>query len=84
MTYRAPKQEGKSGTETKGGDGTTQEFSIAHGLGSVPSTINVVPKSEDASADMWFNADASSIVVKYATAPPSGTDNLVWQWTVHY
>jgi len=84
MTYRLPKQEGKSGTETQSGDGTTERFTIPHGLGSTPSTINVVAKSEDASADMWFNSGSQNIVVRYAAAPPSGSNNLVWQWEVQY
>ena len=71
--------DGVNGTSTQSGDGSTK-YSIAHGLSSTPEYVNVKPKTEDAAADTWYSYDGTYIHIYYATAPPTGTDNLVWQW----
>ena len=69
-----------SGTATFSGDGTTTQFSIAHGLVSTPSKVLVTPMSSDAVGDFWIDVDDTYIYVNYKTAPPSGTDNIVLGW----
>ena len=69
-----------SGTATFSSDGTTTQFSIAHGLVSTPSKVLVTPMSADAAGDFWIDVDDTYIYVNYKTAPPSGTDNIVLGW----
>lgn len=69
-----------SGTATFSGDGTTTQFTIAHGLMKAPSKVIVVPASADASGDFYVTADATNIYVNYKSAPPAGTANVVLYW----
>jgi len=69
-----------SGTEIFSGDGTTTTFTIAHGLAGTPKTAIVTAGSSDAKGDFYVTYDATNIMVTYATAPPSGTDNVVLRW----
>jgi len=69
-----------SGTATFSGDGTTTQFSIAHGLVSTPTKVLVTPMTEDAASDFYVTADDTNIYINYKSAPPSGTDNLKFSW----
>lgn len=69
-----------SGTATFSGNGTTTQFTIAHGLVNTPNKVLVTPMSIDASGDFYVTADATNIYVNYKTAPPAGTDNVVLSW----
>ncbi|RLF78872.1 hypothetical protein DRN38_06665, partial [Thermococci archaeon] len=69
-----------SGTATFSGDGTTTQFSIAHGLVKAPSKVLVTPMSADAAGDFYVTADDTYIYINYSTAPPSGTDNVKVSW----
>mgnify|MGYP000182653612 FL=1 len=69
-----------SGTATFSGDGTTTQFSIAHGLVSTPSKVLVTPMTADAASDFYVTADDTNIYINYKSAPPSGTDNLKFSW----
>ena len=69
-----------SGTATFSGDGTTTQFSIAHGLVSTPTKVQVTPMSSDAASDFYVTADDTNIYINYKSAPPSGTDNLKFSW----
>ena len=69
-----------SGTATFSGDGTTTTFTIAHGLVSTPTTYYVEAASADAAGDKYVTADDTNLTVTFATAPPSGTDNVVLKW----
>jgi len=69
-----------SGTATFSGDGTTTQFSIAHGLVSAPTKVQVTPMTADAAADFYVTADNTNIYINYKSAPPSGTDNLKFSW----
>ena len=62
------------------GDGSTTQFSIAHGLVSAPSKVVVTPCSADASGSFYVTADDTYIYVNYSSAPPSGTDNVCLHW----
>ena len=69
-----------SGTATFSGDGTTTQFSIAHGLVSAPTKVLVTPMTADAASDFYVTADDANIYINYKSAPPSGTDNLKLSW----
>lgn len=69
-----------SGTYTASGDGSTTQFTIAHGLVAEPSKVTVTPASADAAGDFYVTKDATNIYINYKTAPASGTDNLSWYW----
>jgi hypothetical protein len=69
-----------SGTATFSGDGTKTQFAIAHGLAMAPSKVYVTPGSSDAKGPFYVTVDATNIYVNYATAPPSGTNNVVLYW----
>jgi len=94
VTKRAIKREGantiirenigwateNSGTATFNGDGTTTQFSIAHGLVSEPSKVQVTPMTEDAAGDFYVTKDTTNIYVNYLSAPPSGSNNVKLSW----
>jgi len=69
-----------SGTATFSGDGSTTQFSIAHGLVSTPTKVLVTPMTADAASDFYVTADDTNIYINYKSAPPSGTDNLKFSW----
>jgi len=71
---------GNGGASTQSGDGTTQAFTIAHGLAATPAVVHVTANSEDAHGDFYATADGTNITVTYHTAPISGTNNLKWSW----
>jgi hypothetical protein len=69
-------------TTTTSGDGSTTTFTLTHGLGITPVSVDVTPLTEDASADHWVSAVRDTdLDVTYSGAPPSGTDNLSWHVT---
>jgi hypothetical protein len=69
------------GTAVFSGDGTTTQFKIAHGLVGTPKVAIVTPSSNDAKGTFYITVDATYINVNYATAPPSGTNNVVLYWS---
>jgi hypothetical protein len=69
-----------SGTATFSGNGTTKQFTIAHGLAGTPTTAIVTPASSDATGSFYVTVDATYIYVNYVTAPPAGTNNVVLNW----
>jgi len=68
------------GVATFSGDGTTTSFSISHGLATTPSYANVTAETADAAGDFYITRGATTITVTYATAPPTGTNNVVLSW----
>jgi parallel beta-helix repeat protein len=69
-----------SGTATFSGDGSTMTFTIAHGLVWTPKMAVVTAGSNDAKGDFYVTYDGINIYVTFATAPPSGTNNVVLRW----
>jgi hypothetical protein len=77
------------GVSTQSGSGGST-YNIAHGLGSNPTAVSVTPGSHDANfvsgpfgssgVIYYVTKDATNITVNYGTAPPSGSNNLVWHW----
>jgi hypothetical protein len=68
------------GTATFSGTGTQTTFTIPHGLAGTPKVAVVTAGSNDAKGDFYVTYDATNIIVTYATAPPSGTNNVVLNW----
>jgi hypothetical protein len=68
------------GTATFSGNGSQTQFTIAHGLAGTPKVVVVTAGSNDAKGDFYVTYDATNIYVTYATAPPSGTNNVVLRW----
>ncbi|MHC1596968.1 MAG: hypothetical protein ACXQT3_01495, partial [Methermicoccaceae archaeon] len=60
------------------GDGTTTQFSIAHGLVSTPSYVGVNPKAGAPVPDS-IDADDTNITLTFSTAPASGTYYYWWK-----
>ena len=70
-----------AGVSTQSGDATTTTFNIAHGLGSTPSVVSCIA-STSAAWGLTYTYDSTNIIVAYQIAPPSGTNNLKFQWRV--
>lgn len=68
------------GTASFDGDAAKTVFTIPHLLGDVPTGVSVEPSSTDAFGDFQVDKDATNITVTYASAPPSGTGNVVFEW----
>lgn len=72
----------KANVTSKSGNGTTKIFTIAHGLGTTPAVAVVKPTSINAFGDFTTSFDATNITITYQNAPPSGTNNLEYNWIV--
>ena len=70
----------RTGTSTQSGNGSTTVFSISHGCFFSPSLVTVSPYSVAASAPHYIGSTGTVITVHYTTAPPAGTNNLIWVW----
>lgn len=69
---------------TGSGNGSTTVFNIPHGMptGVTPSSWNVTPSSSDAGTAgiKYVTADSTNLIVTFATAPVSGTNNVDLRW----
>jgi hypothetical protein len=68
------------GKSQASGNASTTVFNIAHGVGSNPTYAFVNCSSQ--TIDFTYVTDATNIVVTFATAPASGTNNVVMYWRV--
>jgi hypothetical protein len=75
------KRNSSNGTSTQSGTGAAVAFNIPHLLGYVPNSYSVTPASSAAATDQWVTADATNLIVNYAVAPATGTNNLTWKWS---
>jgi hypothetical protein len=64
------------------GNGVTTTFNIAHGLAGTPK-FSIQPASQDAAGYSYATANSTNIVINYGVAPPSGTNNLTFNWTAN-
>lgn len=69
-----------NGTVTRTGDSSNKIFTIAHGLTTTPVYADVTPMSTDAIGDYVISYNATNIVVTYQSAPPTGVNNLAFEW----
>lgn len=68
------------GKATASGNASTTVFNIAHGLGSNPTYAFATCSSV---TNLYtYTTDATNIIVTFATAPASGTNNVVIYWRV--
>jgi len=72
----------KTGVKTASSNGTDNQYSIAHGLGKVPSYFNVLATSADAASISYVTADATNLIIHYTRAPSPGVNNLSWTWQI--
>ena len=70
----------RAGKSTASGNGSTTVFTIAHGLGATPGYA-FVDCSSHAIARTW-TVDGTNITVTFASAPSSGTNNVIIYWRV--
>jgi phage-related protein len=68
------------GTATASGNGSSTTFNVAHGLGSTPYMALILCSSH--STAFTFTYTSTNIVVVFVTAPPSGTNNVIFQFKV--
>ena len=68
------------GKSQANGNASTTVFNIAHGVGSNPTYAFVNCSSQ--TIDFTYTTDATNIVVTFASAPASGTNNVVMYWRV--
>lgn len=68
------------GTALASGNGTGQVFNIPHSLGSTPYMALITCSSH--STAFTYTYDSTNITVTFVTAPPSGTNNVKFNWKV--
>jgi hypothetical protein len=68
----------RRGVAVFSGDGTTTQFTIPHGLYTAPRIVSVTPGSS--LPQFYVSVDNTNIYVNFASAPPSGTDNIKLYW----
>lgn len=68
------------GTSTQSATVYATTYSIEHRLGVTPSFFNVIATSAAAGGFRYVSADDTYIYIHYSVAPPSGTNNLSWNW----
>lgn len=67
--------------EIQSGTGAATEFTIAHGLGTKPSFVNVTADSVDSAGTFRVSANATDLFIRYTSgAPANGVNNLTWWW----
>ena len=71
-----------TGTAIKSSTGAGLVYTIAHGLANMPSYYNVQATSSAAANISYITADATNISVHYTVPPPTGTNNLSWNWQI--
>jgi hypothetical protein len=69
-----------SGRLVASGDNTMTSFSVTHGMDEKPEVVRVTPTSSDATGDFWVETTDTELIIKYKSAPTSGSDNLRWSW----
>ena len=65
-----------SGVATPTANGLLTAFTFPHGLGRVPTHVNVTPGNVLSATLLWATWDATNVTVNYATAPLTGALSL--------
>ena len=68
------------GTATASGTGSATAFNVPHSLGSVPYMAVITCSSH--STAFTYTYDSTNITVTFTSAPPSGTNNVKFNWMV--
>jgi parallel beta-helix repeat protein len=76
-----------NGTFTGNGTGSATQFTVLHRLGGTvgrtPTNFNIAPSSSACALPYYVTADSTTLYINFATAPASGTNNVVFDWYVH-
>jgi len=78
--FTTPYSTERRGKSTASGDGTTTTFNVPHGLGSDPH--DAIIKCSSHSTAFTYTTTTTNIVVVFITAPGSGTNNVIFHWSV--
>lgn len=71
----------KVGKATANGNASTTVFNIAHGMGTTPTYAFIsVAQSGSAFIGYQYTVSSTNIVVTFASAPASGTGNIIIYW----
>lgn len=70
------------GSATFSGGGQQTTFDIPHGLSQEPVAFVVQARTDDASSISHATADSTNITVVFDTPPPTGTDNIVIDYSL--
>lgn len=68
------------GTATASGNGSATAFNVPHSLGSVPYMAIITCSSH--STAFTYTYDTTNITVTFTAAPPSGSNNVKFNWMV--
>jgi hypothetical protein len=78
-----PTNEG--GEITFSGDGVDTTFNITHNIGIQPGSYEIHPRSADAATNYYLTLSGTTqIIINFIAAPPSGTDNIKFEWRAKY
>lgn len=69
-----------SGTLATNGNGVLTSFTVTHGFGSSPSNIQITPIKADSVGGYVSAKNSTTFTITFATAPPSGTNNVNFYW----
>jgi hypothetical protein len=70
----------KHGTATFSPNGSATAFTIAHGVGKIPTSKWVTPLNTASGRKPVLTADGTNLTVTYPVAPASGTNTLKLRW----
>ena len=82
-TGRRPRdvQEDAKGEGIFTGDATATDFVVTHGMGVIPTNVQLTGSSAAGAAAKWVSAkDATTFTVKFTTAPAAGASNTKFFW----
>ncbi|HWV28273.1 MAG TPA: glycosyl hydrolase family 28-related protein [Dyadobacter sp.] len=68
-------------TLSASGNGSSVSIDIAHGLSYTPIVVNVLAMSSAAADISYVTVNSTTLSIKYATAPASGTNNLQYSFS---
>ena len=71
----------QQGVATFSGTGSQTAFTITHNIAGTPTTFSVIPASAGAVGSYYITTSSTQLTVTYTTAPTTGTNNVVLQWS---
>ena len=77
--FTTPYSVERRGRSTANGTGAAVTFNVPHGLGVNPHDAIITCSSHTIA--LSYTTDATNIIVTFASAPPSGTNNVIFHWS---
>lgn len=69
------------GRYSAGGDGSSTVFRIPHEIPVAPGKVDVTPRSRSAAGNFFVKSVTDSVIeIEYVSPPPSGQNNLRWEY----